>query len=251
MESKTEEQIKDEKYLLNIKRRIWRTTRKQKLIAEKDKIMVALSGGKDSMILLEALAELVQRLPFKVELVAVHIYITNIGYETDIEYLQAYCDSLNVEFISDHFEIDLKEDSKKTKCFICSWNRRKALFERSKELGCNKLALGHHMDDAVETLFLNMLYQGTITSMPFSIKMFKGQLQLIRPLLEMTEQEMKKFADLKGYKKEVKRCPFESTKREEMKKLIGGLNDLYKNARKNIFRSMDNICPEYLPHWEK
>lgn len=235
----------------NIDKRIWRTIRKQNLIDSGDKIMVALSGGKDSMILLETLTELAKRLPFKLEILATHIYITNIGYKTDLDYLQKFCDSRGVKFISHKFEIDLDENSKKTKCFICSWNRRKALFELCKNHGCNKLALGHHMDDAVETLFLNMVYQGSICAMPFSLEMFGGVLNIIRPLLEMSEEELKKYAEIREYRKEVKQCPYEATKRQEIKLLVKQLNLLYKNARKNIFRSGDNIFPDYLPHWNK
>ncbi len=241
----------DVKFTSNLKKRIWRSIRKQKLVSEGDKIMVALSGGKDSLVLLETLAAHSKRLPFKIDIVACHVLIENMGYQTDIDFLQAYCDSLNVEFYLEKFEIDLENQKKKSPCFICSWNRRKSLFYLTKKLDCNKLALGHHMDDAVETLFLNMIYHGSISSMPFSVDMFDGRLKIIRPMLEVPEKDLISYSILKNLPKEIKQCKYEDTKRKIIKSQLEDINKLYKNGIKNIFRSLDNIYSDYLPHFEK
>ncbi len=239
------------KYIHNLNKRVGRTLGKQKMLAEGDKILVALSGGKDSMILLDILTEARRHLPFPIEIFACHIYIDNIGYITDIDYLDNFCASLNVKFFVKQFQIEMSDKSKKSECFICSWNRRKALFELTKELGCNKMAFGHHMDDALQTMFLNLMYHGSISSMPFKLKMFDGRVEVIRPLLEITEKELVKYSQIKGYKKEVKRCGFENTKRSELKGIINSLEQMHPIAKKNMFRAMDNIYEEYLPHWEK
>lgn len=239
------------KYIHNFNKRVGRTLGKQKMLDKGDKVLVALSGGKDSMILLDILAESQKHLPFEIEIFACHIYIDNIGYKTDIEYIDNFCANLNVKFIVKQFQIDMSDNSKKSECFICSWNRRKALFELTKELGCNKLAFGHHMDDALQTMFLNLMYHGSISSMPFKLKMFDGRVEVIRPLLEISEKELIKYAEIKDYKKEVKRCEYENTKRNELKEIINGLEQMYPIAKKNMFRAMDNIYQEYLPHWEK
>ncbi len=241
----------DVKFTSNLKKRIWRTIRKQNLISEGDKIMVALSGGKDSLVLLETLAAHSKRLPFKIDISACHVLIENMGYQTNVAFLQEYCDSLNVEFYLEKFEIDLEHQKKKSPCFICSWNRRKSLFNLTNKLVCNKLALGHHMDDAVETLFLNMIYHGSISSMPFSVDMFDGRLNLIRPMLEIAEKDLVMFSDLKKFPKEIKQCKYEDTKRKTIKSQLESIDALYKNGIKNIFRSLDNIYPDYLPHFEK
>lgn len=172
------------------------------------------------------------------------------GYKTDIQYLENYCQSLNVTFILKEFEIDLSKKNKKSECFLCSWNRRKALFELTRELNCNLLAFGHHMNDAIETLFMNMVYHGSLSAMPFSIEMLEGRIKLIRPLLEMSEKELAEYALIKEYKKEVKQCPFSDSNRKKMKEFINEISQLRKAAPKNIFRSMDNIYTEYLPHWK-
>jgi tRNA 2-thiocytidine biosynthesis protein TtcA len=239
------------KLINNLGLRVGRTIVKHKLILDGDTVLVALSGGKDSMVLLEILAERKKHFPFKFELIASQINIMNIGYNTYVQYLEDFCKSLNVKFIPKEFEIDLSQKNKKTECFLCSWHRRKALFELTKELGCNKLAFGHHMNDAIETLFMNMIYHGSISSMPFNIEMLDGRINLIRPLLEISEIELKEYAELKQYKKEVNICPFANNKRLEMKQLIHQISEIRKVGPKNIFRSMDNIYNEYLPHWEK
>jgi tRNA 2-thiocytidine biosynthesis protein TtcA len=239
------------KYCLNVLKRIERTIIKQKLISEGDRILIALSGGKDSLILLEALAKVKRDLPLRIELFAIHIQIENIGYSSDTDYIQMLCDSLSIPFTIKSFSVDLTAEKKKEICFVCSWHRRKAIFEATRELSCNKLAFGHHMDDALETLFMNMIYHGSVSAMPYILSMFDDRVKLIRPLLELSNSELEKFASLREYRRELKICPFAGSKRKEMAEFINQLETKHKHARKSIFRSLDNIYPEYLPKYHK
>jgi tRNA(Ile)-lysidine synthase TilS/MesJ len=239
------------KHIYNIKKRIQRTIGKQQLLKENDKILIALSGGKDSLILLETLSACKKHLPFKVDFYACHVLIENIGYETDTEYLSEYCQQNGVKFILKKFQIERKLDSNKSVCFICSWNRRKSLFELTRDLGCNKLAFGHHMDDALQTLFMNMIYHGSISSLPYKFNMFENRIEVIRPLLDIAEEDLIKYAEIKAYKSEIKKCIYENSKRKEVGNLINEIAGKHKVAKKNMFRSMSNIYTDYLPHWKK
>ena len=217
-----------------------------------DRVLVGLSGGKDSMILLEALADRRRHLPFDFQLFAVHVSATNIGYRMDTGYLQAFCAELNVPLYLEEIEVDLTVDPKKAPCFICSWNRRKRIFELSKELDCNKVALGHHKDDAIQTVLMNMIFHGSISSLPQSLSMFDGRIRLIRPLLFIPEKELTYYATLRSFKKQEKSCPYDdTTRRESIKELIRQMDRLNRNARRNIFQAMDNIYQEYLPDIKK
>lgn len=237
----------ENKYVNNIRKRIGKTIYKQGLINKGDKILVALSGGKDSLILLESLVDRKKYMPFSFELSAIHINIKNIDYQTDIKYLSNFCQELKVPFILKEFEVDLSKDNKKGMCFICSWNRRKSIFEATKELAFTKLAFGHHMDDALETLFMNMIYHGSISSLPFKFSMFNNRIEVIRPLLELNNEELNEYARIRDFKGELKRCAYENTSRQKMKILISRMAELNPVARKNIFRSMSNTFDEYLP----
>lgn len=236
-----------DKYISNLNKRVVKTMKKQDLLSAGDKILVALSGGKDSMILLDILAECRKYIPIKFELVATHILISNIGYKTDTKYLKEFCEERNVPFILKEFEIDMAAQKTKSECFICSWNRRKALFSLANEINCTKIALGHHMDDSIETLLMNMMYHGRISSMPFKLSMFDGDVEIIRPLLEISEESLIGYAAIAGYKKELKFCPYESTKRSEIKELLKNISRIHPLARKNIFRAADKIDLDYLP----
>ena len=231
-----------------ISRKVGKTLQEYRLIAGADRVLVGLSGGKDSMILLEALADRKKHLPFNFELFAVHIAATGIGYKMDTVYLQKFCSELNIPLYLEEIEVDLTVDPKKPPCFICSWQRRKRIFELSKELDCNKIAFGHHKDDAIQTLLLNMIYHGSFSSFSQDLSMFEGRIRLIRPLLYIPEKELTNYATLRTFKKQEKSCPYQgSTKRDEIKDLIQQMDKLSPDARRNIFNAMNNIYQEYLP----
>jgi tRNA 2-thiocytidine biosynthesis protein TtcA len=218
------------------------------LIAPDDRVLVGLSGGKDSMILLEALAETEKHLPYPFSLAAVHVAATNIGYEMETDYLQDICDDLSIPLHLEKIEVDLSLKPGKSPCFICSWHRRITIFEMSKKLDCNKVALGHHKDDALETMLMNMIFHGSFSSLPQKLSMFEGRIELIRPLLMIPEKELSAYARLRSFQQQDKYCPYEdTTRRDSVRELMERIDKMNKGARKNMFRAMENLYPEYLP----
>ncbi|MEN8202142.1 MAG: tRNA 2-thiocytidine biosynthesis TtcA family protein [Bacteroidota bacterium] len=249
---KSTEQIKSEKLFKKICRKMGTTMRDHAFIKEGDHVLVGLSGGKDSMILLKALAERKRALPFHFELTAAHIEALGIGYEIDRNKLSRFCEHLNVPLHYRTIDPDLEKDPSKTACFICSWNRRKELFNLTRELKCNKLALGHHRNDAVETLLLNMIYHGSISSLPYSLNMFEDRVQLIRPLMDLDERMLEEYSALNKLVKIEKSCPHEDrTQRETIAQLIGYIEEIHGKGPYNMFKSMDKIFEEYLPRHKK
>jgi tRNA(Ile)-lysidine synthase TilS/MesJ len=236
------------KYFEKICRKVGKTLQEYRLIEAGDRVLVGLSGGKDSMILLEALADRKKHLPFNFDLYAIHVSAIGMGYEMDTSYLEQFCRDLGVELHLQEIDAEPDPDSKKSACFICSWNRRKRIFELSKELDCRKIALGHHKDDAIQTVLMNMIYHGSISSLPQDLSMFEGRVNLIRPLIFIPEKELSDYAEIRNFRKQEKSCPYEgASKRDDIKEIINMLDKLYPNARRNIFNSMDNIFQEYLP----
>ena len=223
-----------------------------KLIKENDRILIGISGGKDSLILLENLAIMCNKAPFKYELFAVHINVNNVPYEIDKEYINSLCNKYKIPFIYRSIDVDFNNKNfkkkKKSNCFVCSWNRRTELFKISQEFNCNKLALGHHMDDVVETLLMNMSFQGSISTMPPTLKMFDGKLEIIRPMCLVPECEMINYLTIRKFKLLNKDCPYEEeSNRKKVKDLVAKFEELYPYARNNFYKSMSNIMEEYLP----
>ena len=122
------------------------------LIEDGDKILVGLSGGKDSLALIEFLGEKQKVFKPNFSVIAVHITMENITYKSDLNYLKEYTKSHNIEFIHAETSFNTSTDNRKSPCFLCSWNRRKMLFTIAKEHNCNKIALGHHQDDILHTM---------------------------------------------------------------------------------------------------
>jgi len=198
------------------------------LLEDGDHVLVGLSGGKDSLLLLELLARRarIDHPAFRVE--AVHIRMENISYETSTDYLQQFCDELGVplHLITTRFEAS----DKKPPCFLCSWYRRKELFNLAQKLGCNKIALGHHRDDIIHTALMNLTFQGRFGTMPALLKMRKMPLSIIRPLCLIDEADIRRYAELRGYQKVVKLCPYE--------------HDTHRTAIANLFADMERMNPE-------
>lgn len=239
------------KLFKKICRKVGVILRDQNMLAPDDHILIGLSGGKDSMILLEALAERRNAIPFHFDITAAHIAVSNIGYKAKTKEMEQVCKEWAVNFIQKETTIEIKEDSKKALCFSCAGNRRKALLELSSELKCNKVALGHHRYDALETMLINMIYHGSFSSLPYKLDMFQGKIQLIRPLLDMDENLLKEYAVHRNYNTEGVVCPHESAnKRAKIRELIMQVEEIHGKGSYNMFKSMDKIFEEYLPQKE-
>lgn len=218
------------------------------LIEEGDRILIALSGGKDSLALLELLARQARIYKPRIAVVAAHVVMRNIPYQSDREYLRRFAEERGVPFVCYETEFDASTDTRKSPCFLCSWNRRKALFTVAKEQGCNKIALGHHMDDILETLLMNQTFQGAIGTMPPRLVMKKFDMTIIRPLCLEHESDLRQLALLHDYRKQVKMCPYETqSHRSGMKQILRQLEELNPEARYSLWSSMGNVQQELLP----
>ena len=216
------------------------------LIADGDHILVGLSGGKDSLALVEFLGKRAQVFVPKFKVTAVYIRLQERSYQSDIDYLERFCQAVKVPFLVRETQIGAEE--KKDPCFLCSWFRRKALFDVAQELGCNKIALGHHKDDIVETLLMNLIFQGSVGTIPPLLQMEKMPIRMIRPLCLLEEREIARYAQLNGYEQQIKACPFErESSRTQMKQLVQQLERLNPNVRDSIWGAMENIKEDYLP----
>lgn len=218
------------------------------LIEDGDKILVGLSGGKDSLALVELLGKRARIFKPRFSVIAVHVVMKNIPYQSDLEYLKSHAAAYDVPLIVFETSFDPTTDTRKSPCFLCSWNRRKALFTVAKENGCNKIALGHHMDDILETLLMNMTYQGAFSTMPPKLVMRKFDMTIIRPMCLIHESDLLELAEIRSYRKQVKNCPYESgSSRSDMKGVLKQLESMNPEARYSLWGSMTNIQTDLLP----
>ena len=199
-------------------------------------------------MLLQLLAERSRIYKPSIKVKAAHIQMSNIPYKSDISFLQNFCDELGVELIVTSTGFDASTDTRKSPCFLCSWNRRKALFTIAQESGCNKIALGHNMDDFLETMLMNITFQGAFSAMAPIMTMRKFPISVIRPLCLVNENDIAHYAQLAQYPPQKKNCPYEHTSnRHQMKELLAQLEQLNPEARYNLWGAMSNIQSELLP----
>lgn len=241
--------IDPEKTLMKrIERRFMKGIMEYGLIEDGDRILVGLSGGKDSLALTELLARRSQVWKPRFEVAAAYISITNMGYQSDVEWLAGFCKELKIPFYVRESSFDLSTDKRKSPCFLCSWNRRKALFTLAHELKCNKIALGHHMEDILQTLLMNLTFQGTFSTMPPKLLMRKFQMTLIRPLCLVHEDDLMELSALRKWPHQIKNCPYENLSgRTQIKSILKQLEQLNPEARYSMWGAMSNVQKELLP----
>jgi len=224
------------------------------MISENDKIAICISGGKDSMLLAKCFQELERHHKFNFE---VKFLVMDPGYEEEnLEKIKENAEIMDVPIIirkSNIFEVVSKE-GKSSPCYLCARMRRGNLYALALELGCNKIALGHHFNDVIETLLLNILYNGRFSGMLPKLKSdnFPG-MELIRPLYYVKEKDIISFQKYNNL--EFLDCACQVTKkdigkRKEIKELISKLVEINENADINIFRSMENVNLNTLLGWE-
>jgi tRNA 2-thiocytidine biosynthesis protein TtcA len=229
----------------HISTRIGKAIADYNMIEDGDRILVAVSGGKDSLTLLELLNERRKWAPIKYELIAMHVETDyRCGGCVHTKILKKFFEDRGIRY---NFEkVKVLDRDKKTSCFWCSWNRRKALFLAADRLKCAKIAFGHHKDDIIETLLLNIFYQGQFAAMNPRQELFGGKIALIRPLCYVDEDAMRKFAKESSFPSQMCRCPNSDTsKRRLMKKIIAGLEKGCPQVRTNIFRSVSRVKEDY------
>lgn len=230
-----------------ISNRIGRAIADFGLLEDGDKIVVAVSGGKDSLTMLKMLLERRRWAPVKYELMAAHI-------TTDFRCAGCVHEdmlrSLFTEWGCPYRFIDIRitgGEEKNVSCFWCSWNRRKALFNLASELGFNKIALGHHKDDVIETTLLNLFYKGEISAINARQPLFEGKITIIRPLVYVEERAVRAFAKESGFPSQLCKCPNSAmSSRTLMKRLIGEIQKSCGSVKSNIFRAPSRIRSDYL-----
>ncbi|MDP3730022.1 MAG: ATP-binding protein [Candidatus Omnitrophota bacterium] len=218
------------------------------LINNGDKILVAVSGGKDSTTLLSLLKERLRWIPVKYELIACHVKTDfHCGSCAHTKTLTKFFKKLGVKYVFK--DVKVLDTKGKTNCFWCSWNKRKALFETADEFKCDKIAFGHHKDDIVETVLMNMIYKGETAAMNPKQELFKGKIVIIRPLCLVEEKFIRLYAKENALTDKLCACPFGAdSKRKYVKKLI---KDIAKdspdiNVRTNIFNSIARVKGDYV-----
>lgn len=231
-----------------ISRQIGRAIGDFGLIADGDRILVAVSGGKDSYTLLRMLAARRAFAPIDFTLHAAHVRTNwRCGQCGQARVLPETCEGLGIDLRVLETEIKLK-DGEELNCHACATARRQALFRLAKELGANKLALGHHLDDIVETTLLNLFFQGAFATMPPALSLFDGGLTIIRPLALVPESDIIQYVDeAESFPRVMCQCPVgKDSQRARMKALVKQLEAENPNVRQSVFGALGNVKTEYL-----
>ncbi|MCP4538905.1 MAG: tRNA 2-thiocytidine(32) synthetase TtcA [Chloroflexi bacterium] len=207
------------------------------LVADGDRVAVAVSGGKDSRALLQLLLCYRRKIPYKFELLALHVVGISAGFPDLRPELEPWFQELGVEY---HFvPLELSpEEPLPLNCFRCSRNRRKALFTAAANLGCGKLALGHHADDAAATVLMNLMFTGRLETMTPRMEMFDGAVTIIRPLIYLPEKKLARYGRIAGFHAPHPPCTQGLTsKRAQMKALLRQFGRDQTQIKANLWRA--------------
>ncbi|HXG55281.1 MAG TPA: tRNA 2-thiocytidine(32) synthetase TtcA [Vicinamibacterales bacterium] len=234
-----------------IAKKVTRAISEYNMIQEGDRVMVGLSGGKDSWALIKVLDELRKRAPISFSLVAVTVDSGYDGYRHDL--IARTCEQHGWEYRIEHTQIgNVMEDileASDTPCSLCARLRRGVLYRMATEVGATKIALGHHMDDFVETLLLNVFFSGALKAMPARLVSDNGQYIVIRPLVYTTESEARNYARESNLPIIGCCCPVcgdLSLQRQRIKRLIAELEVEHPDVKNSMIRALTNVAGRHL-----
>jgi tRNA 2-thiocytidine biosynthesis protein TtcA len=221
-----------------------------RLLEPGDRVMVAVSGGKDSHCMLHLLRELQKKAPFDFSIFALNVDQGHPGFPSEL--LPEYLGREGYEHVivkeDTYSVVTEKVPEGKTYCSLCSRLRRGILYTQAQKLGATKIALGHHRDDVIETLMLNLLYAGQLKAMPARLRSDDGRNVVIRPLVYCSEAELTELAELKQFP--IIPCDLcgsqDNLKRKQVKQLLTTLNDQNPTVRANVFAALGNVRPTHL-----
>lgn len=231
-----------------LNRKIGRAMHDFSMFSEGDQVLVAVSGGVDSLALVCMLSVWQKKAPVHFDLYACHI---DHGFwrkevsaappsEAIGEQLRTF--GVDVEIVAER-----QTDEEKRTCFLCARNRRSQLFDLAEEKGCNKIALGHHKDDLIETFLLNAIYSGNISTMVPRQDLFAGSLAIVRPMAYLEKTEVEHIAEIYGLKPVKNLCPLsDDTRREKVRGLLQRLYSEEPLAKNSLFAALSNVRKDYL-----
>ena len=221
------------------------------MIDDGDRILVAVSGGKDSLSLLHLLNDLSSRAPVSFTLFPVHVDLGSCRSKVKLlgDYFQEQGYTFRMVQTEIGQEICGSEDLPESACFHCSRIRRKLIFETAQELDCRKVALGHHMDDIIETCLINMFFAGNISTMLPRQEIFQGKRVLIRPLAYCSEEWFREYARKQGLPVQEEICEEggSRSRRRRIKEMLSRLEKENPGLKRTLFRSLTNVRMEYMP----
>jgi tRNA 2-thiocytidine biosynthesis protein TtcA len=231
-----------------VNRDMGRAIHQYDMISAGDRILVGVSGGKDSLSLLWMLAERLLRIPIDYQLVPVYV---DPGFEGGCaDRLQEWVRQLGLDLWVEYTDFGVVAHSSRNRenpCFLCARRRRQRIFEIAGQMECSKIALGHHKDDILETFFINMCYTGVMSTMQPAQQMFDGRFTIIRPLAYVDEDRLRRFAADMAFPEFVNTCPSSGdSKRREIKEILAGLTRGKKKIKDNMFRSLGHINMDYM-----
>jgi tRNA 2-thiocytidine biosynthesis protein TtcA len=234
-----------------IAKKVTRAITEHGLIEDGDRVMVGLSGGKDSWALINILDELRRRAPISFSLVAVTVDSGYDGYRHDL--IARTCEARGWDYRIEHTEIgeaiDDILDASDTPCSLCARLRRGVLYRMAGEVGATKIALGHHLDDFIETLLLNLFFAGALKAMPARLVSDNGRYVVVRPLVYVTEAEARQYAkanDLPIVGCCCRACGDLSLQRQRAKRLIAELEVEHPEIKQSMIRALGNVATRHL-----
>lgn len=238
-----------------VNRRIGQAMQDYSMLSHGDQVLVAVSGGVDSLVLAWLLQMWLRKAPIVYTVRVIHIDMGFRGPHVEGEKLVNPLEKLRDQLLRFGISVQVEQarelpDSAggERSCFSCARQRRQQLFDLAREHGCNKIAFGHHQDDLIETLFLNMLYSGNISTMMPRQDLFAGRLALIRPLAYIEKHEVMDIAMTLGLTAVDNLCPLTgSTRRDHVRNVMQTLYQQGPEVKASLFASMFNVREEYLP----